>query len=79
MAVHNLEFLFKPKSVALVGASNRPASVGAVVTRNLIEAGFHGSVIPVNPKHRHIRGIRTYPDVASLPDTPDLVVIATPP
>jgi acetyltransferase len=53
--------------------------VGAVVARNLFSAGFDGPVMPVNPKHRAIEGVLTYPDVASLPVAPDLAVIATPP
>ena len=79
MSIRNLEFLFKPKSIALIGASKRDSSVGAVLARNLVSGGFTGTVMPVNPKHREIEGIRTYPDVASLPTAPDLAVIATPP
>jgi len=79
MSVHNLEFLFKPKSIALIGASEKALSVGAVLAHNLFSAGFEGPVMPVNPKHRKIKGVRTYPDVANLPETPDLAVIATPP
>jgi acetyltransferase len=79
MSIRNLEFLFKPKSIALIGASKRDSSVGAVLARNLFSGGFSGTVMPVNPKHREIEGIATYPDVASLPTVPDLAVIATPP
>jgi acetyltransferase len=79
MTIRNLDFLFKPKSVALIGASLTPASVGVVLARNLLESGFTGPVMPVNPKHRAIQGVLAYPDVASLPLTPDLAVIATPP
>ncbi|MDM7945583.1 MAG: GNAT family N-acetyltransferase [Oceanibaculum nanhaiense] len=79
MSVRNLEHLFKPASVALIGASTRAGSVGAVVARNLFNAGFKGPVMPVNPKHRAVEGVLAYPDVASLPLTPDLAVICTPP
>jgi len=79
MSVRNLEFLFKPKSIALIGASKKALSVGAVLAHNLFSAGFEGPVMPVNPKHRKIKGVCTYPDVANLPETPDLAVIATPP
>jgi len=79
MSVRNLEFLFKPKSIALIGASKKALSVGAVLAHNLFSAGFVGPVMPVNPRHRKIKGVRTYPDVASLPEAPDLAVIATPP
>jgi acetyltransferase len=79
MTVRNLEFLLRPASVALVGASNTPGSVGAVIARNLLGAGFGGPVMPVNPKHSAVHGVLCYPDVASLPQVPDLAVIATPP
>lgn len=79
MSVRNLEFLLRPRSVAVIGASTRPHSVGNVVVRNLLEGGFAGPVMPVNPKHRAVAGVLAYPDVAGLPDAPDLAVICTPP
>jgi len=78
LTVRNLEFLFKPKSVAVIGASDRPHSVGATVMRNLLAGGFRGSVFPVNPAHATIAGLPAVADVASLPETPDLAVICTP-
>ncbi len=78
MSVRNLEYLFRPKSIAVIGASNRPQRVGTVLMRNLLEAGFSGPIMPVNPKHDSIAGVLAYPDVASLPLTPDLAVICTP-
>ena len=79
MTIRNLQFLFKPKSVALIGASKQPGSVGALVARNLFRSGFDGPIMPVNPKHDAIEGVLAYPDVKSLPLVPDLAVIATPP
>jgi acetyltransferase len=79
MTVRNLGPLFRPQSVALIGASPRANSVGAVLARNLFKSGFDGPVMPVNPRHRAIEGVLTYPDVASLPIVPDLAVISTPP
>ncbi len=79
MSTRNLEYLFKPRSIALIGASSRSGSIGSVVAQNLFQAGFEGPVMPVNPKRRFIRGVLTYPDVESLPETPDLAIIATPP
>ena len=79
MTIRNLDRLFKPQSIALIGASKRPSSVGAVLARNLFASGFDGPVMPVNPKHRSIQGVLTFEDVESLPLTPDLAVIATPP
>jgi acetyltransferase len=56
MTVRNLNKLFKPKSVALIGASKSQSSVGAVLARNLLKAGFDGPVMPVNPRHQAIEG-----------------------
>lgn len=78
MTTRNLNYLFKPRSIALIGAGKRPSSVGTVLAHNLFNAGFDGPVMPVNPKHRAIEGVLAYPDVASLPVIPDLAVIATP-
>src|SRR5690606_41726473 len=79
MTIRNLEFLFKPRAVALIGAGRRAGSVGALVARNLCRSGFDGPVMPVNPKYDAIERVLAYPDVDSLPLVPDLAVIATPP
>ena len=79
MTIRNLEKLFKPETIALIGASKRPGSVGAVLARNLFGGGFDGPVMPVNPKHRSIQGVLTFDSISSLPLVPDLAVIATPP
>ena len=79
MTIRNLTKLFKPKSVAIIGASVRPSAVGFEVTRNLLAEDFGGPIMPVNPKHAVVRNVIAYPDVASLPITPDLAVICTPP
>jgi acetyltransferase len=79
MTIRNLEHLFKPESIAIVGASKTPSSVGAVLAHNLFNAGFDGPIMPVNPKYRSIEGVLTYPDVASLPVVPDLAILSTPP
>jgi acetyltransferase len=79
MTVRNLQFFFHPKSIAVIGASNRPQSVGATVLRNIMHAGFEGVIYPVNPKYDSLDGLQAYPDIASLPSAPDLAVICTPP
>ncbi|MDB5917458.1 MAG: family N-acetyltransferase [Massilia sp.] len=79
MSVRNLQQLFAPKSVALIGASERPGSVGATVLRNLAGAGFKGAIYPVNPKYRELAGLECYAGVADLPRAPDLALICTPP
>ena len=77
MSVRNLEHLFRPQSVAVIGASERERSVGAVVMRNLREGGFGGPLWPVNPKHKRIGDLRAWPSVDALPQAPDLAVICT--
>jgi hypothetical protein len=79
MSIRNFDKLFTPRSVALIGATPRPGSVGAVVARNLRRAGFAGELMLVNPHHHAIDGLIVHPDVASLPQAPDLAVIVTPP
>src|SRR5271154_5159184 len=79
MSIRNLHALFNPRSIALIGASTREASVGGVISRNLVQAGFKGRIMPVNPHHDTILGLPVFADVAHLPETPDLAVIATPP
>ena len=79
MSIRNLDKLFRPESVALIGASRKPHSVGAVLARNLFKSGFEGPVMPVNPKYRAIEGVLAYPDIDSLPMTPDLALLSTPP
>ena len=77
MSIRNLDALFAPSTIALIGASNRPGRrLGA---RHLFETGFIGPVLTVNPKERAIRSTLNYRSVAELPLTPDLAVICTPP
>jgi acetyltransferase len=78
VSIRNLQYLFKPKSVAVIGASNRDKSVGREVMRNLLRTDFHGPIMPVNPKYSSVAGVLSHPDVNSLPTVPDLAVICTP-
>ncbi|RCX33380.1 bifunctional acetate--CoA ligase family protein/GNAT family N-acetyltransferase [Thioalbus denitrificans] len=78
MSVRNLDSLFKPRSVAVIGASTREHSIGNLVMQNLLMGGFKGPVMPVNPKYEAVSGVLAYPDVAALPLAPDLAIIATP-
>ena len=79
MSIRNLNYLFKPRSIAVIGASTQPHSVGAKVMRNLLEGGFDGPIMPVNPKYRAVGGVLAYPTVEALPQTPDLAILCTPP
>ncbi|WP_296583864.1 bifunctional acetate--CoA ligase family protein/GNAT family N-acetyltransferase [Xanthobacter sp.] len=79
MTTRNLDALFHPRAIALVGASNRTGTVGALAARNLFEAGFEGPILSVNPKERAIRSSLNYASVADLPIPVDLAVVAAPP
>jgi acetate---CoA ligase (ADP-forming) len=70
--------VLEPRSLALVGASRRPGSVGAEVLRNLVEAGFEGALYPVNPKAESLLGVPAYPRLAEVPGEVELAVIAVP-
>jgi len=79
MTVRNLHYLFEPRSVAIIGASQRPHSVGATVLHNLVVGGFAGTIMPVNPKYAMLDGLEVFSSIADLPQAPDLAVICTPP
>ena len=78
MTIRNLEWLFKPQSVALIGASLRPHSLGTIVLQNLLSGGFSGAILPVNPKYQTLLDLPVYESVADLPQVPDLAIICTP-
>lgn len=78
MGPHYLSRFFTPKTVAIVGASEREDSVGYRLLLNMQEAGFSGGLYPVNNKRDSLLGLKAYPDLLSVPDDLDLVVIATP-
>ncbi|GHD62849.1 bifunctional acetate--CoA ligase family protein/GNAT family N-acetyltransferase [Jeongeupia chitinilytica] len=79
MTIRNLEYLLRPQSVALIGASEKAHSVGATVLANLLGGGFGGPIMAVNPKYESLAGVPVYPHVDRLPAPPDLAVICTPP
>jgi acetyltransferase len=78
MSVTNLEFLFKPRSVAVIGATNDPRNAGNIVMRNIMAGGFMGPVMPVSDTAEAIAGVLTYASVKMLPKTPDLAVVCSP-
>ena len=79
MTIRNLNYLFEPQSVAVIGASKKPHSVGATVLNNLVVGGFDGAIMPVNPKYDTLDRLTVYHSVSELPNAPDLAVICTPP
>lgn len=73
-----LDAIFAPKSVAVIGATERSGSVGRIVLWNLLSSSFGGTVYPVNLKRHSVLGIKAYPTLADVPESVDLAVIATP-
>jgi acetyltransferase len=78
MNVINLDKIFYPKSIAVVGASERPGSIGNALMRNLIERGFRGQIHPIHPNHKEVWNLQAYPAVVDLKSPVDLAVISTP-
>ncbi|MEW5729164.1 MAG: CoA-binding protein, partial [Pseudomonadota bacterium] len=78
MSTRNLKCLFRPESVAVIGATTKARAPGSVVMANLLRSGFAGPVMPVTAEARSVAGVLAYPDVASLPMAPDLALICTP-
>ena len=74
---HYLTPLFEPKSVAVIGASETERSVGNVIIRNVLDAGYKGKLFAVNPKHAKIYNLTSYPSVEDIPQRLDLVIVAT--
>jgi len=70
--------LLSPRTVAVIGASRDPGSVGGALFRNLLQGGFQGAVFPVNPKAPSVAGVMSYPSVLDIPSEVDLAVIVVP-
>jgi len=73
-----LDAIFAPKSVAVIGATETPGSVGRTIVWNLISSSFGGTVYPVNPKRPSVLGIKAYPTLSAVPELVDLIVVVTP-
>ncbi len=73
-----LKTIFSPGSVAVIGASAKPQSLGRAVFANLLFAGYNGCVYPVNSKAKNVLGVRAYPSVLDVPDEVDLAVVLVP-
>jgi len=74
----NIESIMSPRSIAVVGATNRPGSVGLAVFRNILNAGFQGVLYPVNPKAKYVQSVKAYPKLMDVPDEVDLAVVIVP-
>jgi len=77
-SAHNIRAALIPRSVAVIGATDRSGALGREVFRNIVSGGFKGEVFAVNPKHDRIGAYRCYSSLIDLPSVPDLVVVVTP-
>jgi acetyltransferase len=75
---HYLHTLFEPESIAIIGASETPSSIGVTLVRNMLDSGFKGKLFFVNPKHETVFGQKAYPAVDTIPQRLDIAVICTP-
>ena len=75
---HPLDAIFAPRSIAVIGATENPGSVGRTVFQNLGRGGFQGVVYPVNPKRPSVLSVKAYPSISAVPEKVDLAVICTP-
>ncbi|HYB41349.1 MAG TPA: CoA-binding protein, partial [Candidatus Methylomirabilis sp.] len=73
-----LDAILRPRSVAIVGASRHPNTIGYQIIDNLVRYGFNGPLYPVNPKASVVHSIRAYPSVSAIPDPVDLAVVVVP-
>jgi acetyltransferase len=78
MGQYNLNRIFRPRHVAVVGASEKTGTIGNALMRNLIDGGFSGTLLPVNPKHKTLHGQACFESVSALETDVDLAIIATP-
>ncbi len=73
-----LDAFFRPQTIAVIGATERPGSVGRTLLGNLIGSPFGGTVFPVNPQRASVLGIKAYPTIQDVPDRVDCAVVVTP-
>ncbi|HRF43043.1 MAG TPA: GNAT family N-acetyltransferase [Candidatus Competibacteraceae bacterium] len=78
MTIRTLKSMFNPGSIAVIGQDRQDDAPVALLVRNLIDAGFKGPVLPVNPYRRAVSGVLAYQNVACLPETPELAILTTP-
>jgi len=76
--MHSLDAIFKPRSIAVIGATPRPGSIGRQILVNLFQYEFNGKIFPVNPRYEYIHSTKAYASVEDIPDAIDLAVIVVP-
>lgn len=78
MGSHQMDAFFRPRSVAVIGASESPEKYGNIILRNILDGGFRGAVYPINPKSETILGLQCFRSVKDIPDAVDLAVVIIP-
>ena len=78
MSIRNLDKIFSPRRIAVIGADETPGSIGYTVFRNLVASPYRDAVYPVNPNCEAVQGVPAYRDVESVPEVADLAVICSP-
>lgn len=78
MVDSNIVALFKPKSIAVIGASRHPGKIGYTILRNIIEYGYEGKIYPINPKADEILGLKAYKSITEVPDQVDMAIVVIP-
>ncbi|MGE4560458.1 MAG: GNAT family N-acetyltransferase [Desulfobulbus sp.] len=73
-----MEQFFNPKSIAVIGANDKPNAIGSALMDNIIQGGFTGTVIPINPNHETVRGLKAYGSITEVEPAPEMAIIATP-
>jgi hypothetical protein len=78
MGLFNLDKIFRPQSIAVIGAGDKPGTIGRALMHNLTRGGFDGELWPVNPNYAEIFGLKAYGTIGEIGSPVDLAVIATP-
>jgi len=73
--MNEIDAVINPKSIAVIGATNRPGSVGLAAFRILLQAGYKGVLYPVHPKSKSIQGVKAYPSLMDIPDEVDMALV----
>ncbi len=78
MGIYNLDKIFRPESIAVIGASEKDRSIGSAHILNLIQGGYQGKIFPVHPHYTRIHGLKAYPSISRINHAVDLAIIAIP-
>ena len=76
--IAKLKYVFSPKSIAIIGASDNPAKLGNVILKNLVDSAYMGKIYPINPKYDELLGLKCYPEIQNVKQKVDLAIFAIP-